>query len=467
MKVLRGAVLVMLALATAAAAQTSGTASRAVKDTAEPSASGRTLDRVAAVVNDEVVLESEVWEQLQSVIAGAQTRPDSTQLDTLHRQALDLLINRKLVYAEAKKAGVTVPDAELDRLVDQEIERKRQQMGGEQGFNDALRNENLTLARVREQYRDQIRIDESTTRYVDRQVPRARVTQTEAEAFFTAHPDRFPKKAPEFRLALVQLPVMADSAAEAAGRIAALAARKRIVGGEKFAKVAAEVSEDPGTAHAGGDLGFFTRGTTVPEFEKVAFSQRIGVVSEPVRTGFGWHLIEVLERDTLKTRAHRDSLDAQGKPLEEAHVRHLLIRVDPTQQDADRAEALATSLRDRAVRGEDFGALARKYSRFSGPQSEGGEIGWVSLETLSPNIRAALEPLKPGDVSEPVASPAQPAGVLFNLFKVLEQRPEREFTLEEVREQIVDVVGRMKYNDKIDEWLKGLRAKATVEIKRP
>ncbi len=379
---------------------------------------------------------------------------------------LENLINIKLVYAEAKKAGVTLSDTELDRYVDQAIDGKRQELGGEEAFNESLRRENLSLDRLRQQYREQVRTELISERFRDRQVPHPRVTATEAEAFFKEHPERFPKKSPEYRLAVIQLPVTADSVADAVGRAAALAARKRIVAGEKFAKVTAELSDDTGTAHSGGDLGFFTRGTTVPEFEQVAFSLKVGVVSEPVRTPFGWHLIEVLERDTLKTRTHRDSLDAQGQPLQEAHVRHLLIRVEPTQADADRYERMIHDIRDRAERGEDFGALAKRYSRYAGPQSEGGEIGWVSLESLSPTIRAALDSLRAGQISDVVPSPGQPTGVSFNLFKVLELKPERDFTLDEVREQLPDVVGRIRYSDKIDEWLKGLRARATIEIKK-
>jgi peptidyl-prolyl cis-trans isomerase SurA len=428
-------------------------------------AAAQTLDRVAATVNDEVVLESEVWDQVQQILSRAQGQPDSAAIDTLRRQVLDNLISMKVVYAEARKAGVSVSDAEIDRYVDQAIDGKRQEVGGDEALVEALRRENLTLEQLRRQYRDQLRIEVVSDRYRERQVPRPRVTQAEAEAYFTAHPDKFPRKSPEYRLAVIQVPVTVDSVTDAAARTAAAAARKRIAGGEKFAKVAAELSDDPSSARSGGDLGFFTRGTTVPEFEKVAFTQRIGVVSDPVRTPFGWHLIEVLERDTLKARSGRDSLDAQGRPLLEAHVRHLLIRVDPGQKDVDRTEGLVKGVRDRATRGEDFGALAKRYSRYAGPQSEGGEIGWVPAESLSPNIREVLDRLSPGEITEPVPTPANPTGVSFNLFKLLEEKPERAYTLDEVREQLPEVVGRIQYNEKVEAWLKNLRSKATIDIK--
>ena len=104
---------------------------------------------------------------------------------------------------------------------------------------------------------------------------------------------------------------------------------------------AADVSDDPNSARSGGDLGFFTQGSMEPAIDKAAFSLKLGKLSDPVLTPYGWHILEVIERDTLKTRAGRDSLGHDGKPLLEAHARHILIRVPVTDDDAKRAKKLA------------------------------------------------------------------------------------------------------------------------------
>jgi parvulin-like peptidyl-prolyl isomerase len=107
-----------------------------------------------------------------------------------------------------------------------------------------------------------------------------------------------------------------------------------------------------------------------PSFEKAA-TQKLNVVGQPVHD-HGWHIVEVLDRDTLKTHAGRDSLSRDGKPILEAHIRHVLLRVPVTDEDVTRARELAEPVRAHAVAGSDFAVLARKYSRYSGPQSDGG-----------------------------------------------------------------------------------------------
>jgi parvulin-like peptidyl-prolyl isomerase len=136
---------------------------------------------------------------------------------------------------------------------------------------------------------------------------------------------------------------------QARGRIEAV--RKRIVAGEKFAKVAAEVSDDDGTAKSGGDLSFFRRGQFEPALEDAAFGLRDGELSGPVRSPYGWHLVQTIERDTVRGPDGRDSLDVDGKPIVEVHARHIMIKVEVTEKDIDRAVAKAKAVREKARRG--------------------------------------------------------------------------------------------------------------------
>jgi len=418
------------------------------------------VDGIAAVVNEEAILESDVEEQLYFLLQRAQTQPDSQLVDTLRHQVLEQLIDDKLIVAEAQRQGITVSDVEVNRAVEQQIAQKRQELGGEQAFREQLRRENTTEERVREKYRKDIRLQLLGQRLIARQIPSKPVSPAEAEAFFKANPSRFPKAPAEVRLSVIQIPIAADSAASATGRAAALAARKRIVGGEKFAKVAAEISDDPNSARSGGDLGFFTLGTMEPAIETAAFALKPGQLSEPVLTPFGWHIMEVLERDTLKTRAGRDSLGREGKPLLEAHVRHLLIRVPVTEADAERAKKLAERVRTEAAKGVSFATLVRRYSKYQGPQAEDGDVGFVSMASLQPAIRAGLDTLEIGEIS--VVLPNQ-AG--FNIFKVTDRKPEHAYTFEEIKDELPEAVAQIRFKDKYDAWVKGLRAKANVEYR--
>jgi len=418
------------------------------------------LDAIAAMVNDEPVLASDVEEQLFLFLQRAQVQPDSSQLDTLRRQVLDQLIDEKLVLAEAKKQNLTVPAAEVQKQVESAIADAKQRYGGEQGFREQLARENTTEARLRERYKGDLERQMLEQQVVKKMFPKRTVTQADAEAYFRAHKDKFPKVPPQLHLQVIQIVPSADSAALKAGKVKIDDIRKRIVGGEKFAKVAAEVSDDPSTSKSGGDLGFFRRGQMEPTIEDAAFGQANGKLSQPLKTPYGWHLIETMERDTVRGPNGADSLGADGKPIVEVHARHILVKVTPTDDDVERTQKLAQSVRDQAAKGGDFAALVRKYSTYRGPASADGDVGFLSLGALQPSIRAGLEPLKIGEVS-----PVLPNAQGFNIFKVLERKPERDYELAEIKEELPDAVAEAQFRDKYEAWLKTLRSKAQIEYR--
>jgi len=418
------------------------------------------LDGIAAVVNDEVVLQSDVEEQLMSFVAQAHIRPDSMLADTLRKQILEQLIDDKLVVAEARHQGITVSDAEVRKQVDLAVEQKKEELGGESAYQDQLQKENLTDAKVREKYRSDLEKQIIGKRLLDKMFPKKPVPQAEAEAYFKAHPDKFPKKSAEMRLAVIQIPPMPDSISEAKGKAAAIAARKRILAGEKFAKVAADVSDDPGSARSGGDLGFFTRGTMEPALENAAFNTKLNTVSEPIRTPYGYHIVEPLERDTVKTMAHTDSLGPDGKPLLECHARHILIRVPLSDDDIQRAKKLAEDVHAQAVKGTPFGTLVKKYSKYQGPQTDDGDLGFIVATALQPDIRAGLDSLKVGQLSDVLTNQLG-----FNIFKLLDKHPERPYQLDEIKDELPKAVAEIQAREKYEAWVVTLRNKAQIEYR--
>ena len=420
------------------------------------------LDAIAAMVNDEPVLASDVEEQLFLFLQRAQVQPDSSQIDTLRRQVLDQLIDEKLVLAEAKKQNLTVPAAEVQKQVEGAIADAKQRYGGEQGFREQLARENTTEARLRERYKGDLERQMLEQQVVKKMFPKRTVTQADAEAYFKAHKDKFPKVPPQLHLQVIQITPSPDSAALKAGKAKIDDIRKRIVAGEKFAKVAADVSDDPGTAKSGGDLGFFRRGQMEPTIEDAAFALANGKLSQPIRTPYGWHLMETMERDTVRGPNGADSLGADGKPIVEVHARHILVKVTPTDDDVARAQKLALNVREQAAKGGDFAALVKKYSTYRGPASADGDVGFLSLGALQPSIRAGLDPLKVGEVSQVL-----PNAQGFNIFKVLERKPERDYELAEIKEELPDAVSEAQFRDKYDAWLKTLRSKAQIEYRDP
>jgi parvulin-like peptidyl-prolyl isomerase len=166
----------------------------------------------------------------------------------------------------------------------------------------------------------------------------------------------------------------------------------------------------------------------------------------------------VLERDSLKTVAGRDSLDDGGKPIPEAHVRHILIALKPTDADAQRAAALATHVRDEARKGTDFAALVRRYSSFAGPAGPDGDLGFVPNTQLPADMRAGVDTLEANQVSDVFASTST-----FTIFKLLDRKPERAPTLDDFKGKLADYVGDLQREDRFQVWMTALRAKAQIE----
>jgi peptidyl-prolyl cis-trans isomerase SurA len=455
--------LILLAAAVAPAPAQKPEAPATGARSAAPTAGGERLDGIAAVVNDDVILESDVEEQLYLFLMRAQARPDSTMIDTLRQQILEQLIDEKLIVAEARRQGLAVSDAEVNQQIEQAIAEAKERLGGDKGFQEQLARENTTEPKLREKYRSDLQRQLVAQRLIEKQFPRSRrpaVTAAEAEAYFRSHPDEFPKVPAEVRVQVIQIPPEADSAATARARARAVEARKRIVAGEKFAKVAAEVSEDPNSARSGGDLGFLPQGALDKPLDDAVLALKDRELSQPVRSAVGWHLLEVMERDTMKTRAGRDSLDEAGRPAIELHVRHILVRVPLGEEDVARARRLAEKVRAEAAKGGDFGALVRRYSRYDGRQEPDGDLGFISLGTLQPQLRAGLDSVQVGQVSDVLENAAG-----FNIFKVNEKRAERTYEIDEIRDELPDVVGQIKHRQRYEEWVKSLRAKAHIDIR--
>ncbi len=428
-----------------------------------PTGASERLDGIAAVVNDDVILESDVEEQVFLFVSQARVRPDSTMLDTLRRQVLNQLIDFKVLVAEAKRQGVSLAASD-QRQMDQQVEESLRDTKGrfetEEAFQAQLARENTSEAKLREKYRSDLERQMLAEHLIEKQMPLRPVPATEAEAYFASHPEKFPRLPAEVKVQLIQIAPAADSVTNQRARAKALGVKKRIAAGEKFAKLAGEVSDDPNTARSGGDLGVLPHGALDRPLDDAVFTLKLNTVSDPVRSAVGWHLIEVLERDTVKTAAGRDSTDRIGRPAMEAHVRHILIRVPVGDADVERARALAERVRADAAKGSDFGALARRYSQYNGQAAADGDLGFVSLASFQPDLRAGIDTIAVGGVSDVLEN-----SVGFNVFKVNDRKPERPYSLEEVRAELPQVVGQIKQRERIDEWVKSLRAKAHIEVR--
>ena len=410
-----------------------------------PSARGERVDGVVAVVNDEVVLASEVDEQVSLFLQQARVRPDSSELAQLRREVLDRIIDEKVIVSEAKRQNVALVEAELTKNVDDAIADVKSRLGSEAAFRAELEREGITEQDLRKRYREDASRQMMANALLRKQLGKVEVTPAEAEKYFTEHPGEFPKRASAIHVQLVQIPVELDSTAKRAVRQKAVAAQARLKKGEPFSRLAQELSEDTGTASSGGDLGWFSRTSLDSTFTAQVFKLPVGQVSGVIETPYGYHLVKVEETDPTKG---------------EVHARHILFRTVPTEADAQRVKSRIEEVRAQAVKGVDFGTLARRYSRFEGPSGPGGDLGFLPMSAFSPEFRAALDTLETGQVSPPLLN-AQG----WHLFKVLDRESERAYRLDEIKNELPELVRQAKLKTQYETFVADLRKKATIEYR--
>lgn len=251
------------------------------------------IERIVAIVDDRVVLLSEVESVVEDIMRAEPPPPGvdrDTYRDARRREVVDTLIAERLLEQEIQKLRIDVSDAEVDRIIES---TKQQHNLDDVKLRQALAQQGLTL----EEYREGLKKQLMKAKIIQLKVKnRVQVTDQDVKSTYAK---RQALDAREFKVrARHILFLVPQGGDDGPARQKALAAKQRIEGGEDFATVAKELSEGP-TAKNGGNLGVFGRGEMVPEFERVAFQSEPGKVAGPVRTQFGWHLILVEERVPL------------------------------------------------------------------------------------------------------------------------------------------------------------------------
>jgi peptidyl-prolyl cis-trans isomerase C len=285
----------------------------------------------AAVVNGVVITRAHYDKELKVHLErvsrqGGQTSED--QIAALKKDVLDGLIEREVLYQESQKAGIKIPDQEVD---DQMVGIKKR-FTNEEEFKKALAGMGLT----EEEVRMQIQRGLSIRGLIDQKVAgKIVVTDEETKAYYDGNPQLFKQPAQvKASHILIKVEPTADDAAKAAARKKIEEVRQKLTDGGDFAELAKEYSEGP-SGPKGGDLGFFRRGQMVKPFEDAAFSMKINEVSAPVETRFGYHLIEVTDIKPEQTLAYADVKDKIAQRLKQEKIQEAAkVYVENLKKDA-------------------------------------------------------------------------------------------------------------------------------------
>ncbi|GAB4464855.1 MAG: peptidylprolyl isomerase [Burkholderiaceae bacterium] len=412
-----------------------------------PAATTRLLDRIVAVVNDEVITQVELQARVQ--IAEQQLRRQRINLparDVLTRQVLERMIVDRAQLQLARETGVRVDDATVNAAIVRIAESNGLSLPA---FRERLERDGVSFARFREDVRDDIIMARLRDREVD---SRIQVAEGEIDNFLAAQTG-VEAGATEYNIAQILLRV---PEAVSAQRIEEIRRRAedllaQLKAGADFARLAASFSAAP-EALAGGELGWRTAERLPTLFLDAVKDLKPGELAPIVRSPGGFHVLKLVgKRSAVAGRL------ATG-PVQQTHVRHILLRVSDLTPEPEVRRRLQ-DLRDRVVRGgQDFGQLARLHS-VDPSATRGGDLGWLYPGDTVPEFERAMNQLKPGEVSEPVQTPFG-----WHLIQVLERRTE-ESPIERNRLAARQALRDRKAEEAYQEWLRQLRDRTYVEYR--
>ena len=396
------------------------------------------LDRVVAIVDDDIILSSELRERIQDVRNNMESRGIEVPEDEiLVRETLDRLILDSIQMQLANRYGVRIPDAQLDEAM---TRLARQNGLTLEQFRIALEQSGQSYAAARESLRDDLAIQRVQQGNVMRNI---NISEQEIDNFLTTEEGEAMTQ-PEYRVVQALL-------ASSRGDDAAMVAAKEAYVNEVLASIQdgtpfeQAVSKAEPYTFSGGDLGWRKLGDIPSMFADAVPEMKIGDVSK-VRSSSGFHLVYLA-----------DAIGGE-RLVKQTDVRHILIK--PTEVLSETAaEALAGQLMERVRGGEDFGALARQYSDDIGSAAEGGELGWTNPGQMVPEFETAMASATEGEVTEPFRSEFG-----WHILEVTGRR-DKDFSGEMQRNQVANYIREQKYQEELDAWLRKIREEAFVDIK--
>ena len=411
--------------------------------TRELATQGDLLDRVVAIVNDGVVLNSDLDAQVD--IVSERLRQQKLELppqNVLRQQVLERLVLQEIQLQRANHAGVKVSDEMLNSALQDVAKRNGLTLTQ---LPDALKQQGVDYAEYRDEIRKEMMLQLLRQRDVLQHIS---VTPREIDQFLDRQA-KAPSERNEYNVSHILIAVGQEASPaqqEAAGK-RAQEVYERAKSGEDFAKLAVAYSNSQ-TALDGGALGW-RKGSELPTFLADTIAKlKPGEVSEPLRTPTGYHIIRLNEVRGATAAAVEDQV----------HVRHILMKTNELADDAT-VRGKLEALRQRILKGEEFAAVAQVTSQDPGSAAEGGDLGWAGPGTFAPEFEQAIATLKDNEISEPFRTQFG-----WHIVQMLGHR--RYDNSDEIkRRQAAEAIRASKADEETELWLRRMRDEAYVEYK--
>ncbi len=401
-----------------------------------------TLDKVIAVVDDDVVMASELQQRIRMVTT--QLQANQTQMppeDVLRAQIIEQLVTESLQLQIGKRVGIEISEAELDAAI---TRMKQANKLSDAAFEQQLAQDNVSINSLREQIRRDMIIDQVQRGSVNRRI---RISEQEVENFLKSKQGQF-WSSPDYNLGhiLISLPTTASNEDAKAAEKKAQDIVERLRAGADFRQIA--VAESKGqNALQGGELGWRKSAQMPDLFANAVESLEEGAISEPLQSGAGFHILKLYGKR-----------GAQEQVIEQSKVRHILIKPSTILSNEEAHEKLA-GIRQKIIDGADFAEQAKEHSEDVGSMLSGGDLGWSLPGKFVPEFERAIDNSAVGDISKPFRSQFG-----WHILQVLERR--QQDMSETVRtNQANRLLRSRRFEEERLNWIREIRDEAFVEIK--
>ena len=396
------------------------------------------VDRIVAVVENEVITENELLERINVI----RSRAEGAELpsdDILADQVLQRMIIERLQVDWGERRGIEIDDLTLDQAMRNLAQRNNLTLDQ---FRSAVLEQGIDYIAFRDQVRTEMMIGQVLQRAVHSNV---QVTDKEIEMVIQTEADIMDADS-EYRLShiLIQLPENPSPEQVDAAREEIQSIHAEAENGQSFTQLAIAHSQAQ-DALEGGDLGWRTRNQLPDIFARELNKIEPDGIRAVLRSGSGFHLFKII-----------DVRGQQTVMVNQFSTRHILLRTNALRDDAQAQDEL-NSLRTRIVNGEDFATLARAHSEDPGSAVNGGELGWLTADVFVPEFRRAVESSPLNQLSRPFKSQFG-----WHILEVLDTR-EHDNSSEAMRQEAREILRQRKIEDETELWLRQLRDEAYVE----
>lgn len=398
------------------------------------------LDRIIAVVNDDVIMQSEFENKIHAARAQlAQTGAEAPPMEILRTQVLEGLILNKLQLQFAAATGIVVDDQTLNQTINRIAEENKVSLSQ---FREILERDGYSYELFRENMRNEITISRLRQRQVENRI---NVTDGEIDNFLATEEHQGGGEN-EYRIShiLIAVPEHATGEEKEQARLVTDKVLADLAGGADFATLARTVSAGQ-QAQDGGDLGWRRESDLPSLFGEIVKTLKKGEVSEALETPGGFHIVQLTDLRTTDKHV-----------VTQTHARHIMMRTSELLDDKGVIGKLQ-QVKARIKEGEDFAALAKSHSEDTASAINGGDLGWVNPGSMVSEFEAEMHQLEPGEISEPFQTKFG-----WHIVQVLERR-EQDISQSLKRDKAREIIRQRKIAESQQNWLRQLRDEAYVE----